>query len=965
LIRSGFSFKVAYGHLQDVHARVLEVQYPAAPLADTCSTFGFVEWTKLCKNAGIKPVYGVELSVVPSLGEKKPVADRWCFLAKDNLRPLHDLIATATSNPGKEPSVLYSQALTAEGLIKIAGHGARLEHCRPRDDLFVALSPASPKGFIKRALESGHPLIARSDNFFPREEDQETYRVALGFRSSTQTYPRHILTDDEWREAVKWTTDEGAALLALAERDEVLARCQAQLKKAELLKPEKPKTLEQMCRDGAARLHCNLDSPIYAERLDKELSLINEKKFEDYFYIIADLINWAKERMIVGPARGSSCGSLVCYLLGITTIDPIPFGLIFERFIDINRQDLPDIDVDFSDARRHMVFEYAEQKYGITRVARLGTVGQFMSRSALKQVGAALKLPFGLVERTLEGVVQRSSGDSRAMNTLEDTMKISEAGKRLVAEYPNAVIAAKMEGHPNNASQHAAGIVITDQPLLEYVAIDMRTKSVMCDKKDAEELNLLKIDALGLTQLSIFERTLELIGKDSRNGFLESLPLDDELAFNVLNRKHFAGVFQFTGGALKGLVKQIKIECLEDMISITALARPGPMATGGAGAWARRRKGEERITTQHPMLTELTKDTYGIVVYQETVMNIVRSMGKMSWEDTSAIRKAMSGRLGNEFFEGYRRKFLAGALENGVEENVAQEIWDQINTFGSWAFNRSHAVAYGVVSYWTCWLKAHHPLEFAAATLDAEKNPIAKIQLLRELTEEGIEYIPVDPRHSTDRWALKEEGDRRMLVGPLTSIKGIGPATMREILDARALGVPVRETIMKKLESAQTEIDTLYPISEKIRELFPDLFRIGIMEPPTRIKDVQCGDFNSVVIIGVVKKIVPKDENEAVNVQKRGYAVKGSTAALNLFMVDDSDEIFCKVHRCDFERLARQIINHGRPGKAIWAIRGTVPKDFRMIWVKKLLYLGEMDKAMEDNWDRQGGHYKKKEEIVE
>jgi DNA polymerase III alpha subunit len=945
MIRSGYSFRVAYGHLSDVHSRTLECGLLAAPLADTCSTFGFVEWSKLCKKANIKPLFGVELSVVPALGEKKPVADRFTFLAKDSLRPLHDLIATATSNPGKEPSVLYSQALAADGLIKIAGHGARLEHCAPREDLFVALSPASPKGFIKRAIEAGHPLIARSENFYPREEDQETYRVALGFRSATQTYPRHILTDDEWRESVKWTTDEGTALLALAARDAILARCQAQLKKAELLKPEKTLSLEQMCRSGAEWLGCDLTNPVYAERLERELKLIADKNFEDYFYIIADLINWAKERMIVGPARGSSCGSLVCYLLGITTIDPIPFGLIFERFIDINRQDLPDIDVDFSDTRRHMVFEYAEQKYGITRVARLGTVGQFMPRSALKQVGAALKLPFGLVERTLEGLVQRSSGDSRAMLALEDTLNTSEAGRKLVAEYPNARIAAKLEGHPNNASQHAAGIVITDQPLLEYVAIDMRTKSVMCDKKDAEELNLLKIDALGLTQLSIFERTLELIGKDSRNGFLESLPLDDEAAFDVLNKGHFAGVFQFTGGSLKDLTQQIKVEYLEDMVSMTALARPGPLATGGAHAWVRRRNGKEEPTTIHPMLTELTKNTFGVVIYQETVMNIVRSMGKMSWEDTSAIRKAMSGRLGNEFFEGYWQKFKVGAIENGVEEEIAKKIWDQINTFGSWAFNRSHAVAYGIVSYWTCWLKAHHPLEFAAATLDAEKNPTAKIQLLRELADEGIDYMPVDPTHSTDRWT--RNGNR--LIGPLTSIKGIGPAMMREILDARALGVPVREAIMKKLEGARTEIDSLYPISDKIKELHPDLAEIGIHDRPLVIKTVNPGDFNEVVIIGVVKKIAPKDENEPANVLKRGYAVKGPTASLNLWMTDDSDAIFCKVHRYDYERLARPLIEHGRPGKAIWAIRGTVPKDYRMIWVKKIRYIGEMDSAIEDH----------------
>ncbi len=956
MIRTGYSLRRAFGHLDDVMKRLIECEATAAPIADTCTTFGFVKWAKLCKKNNIKPVFGVEIAVASDLENKKPVLDYWSFMAIDSLRPLNDLIKLATESPLATPALTYEQALNATGVIKIAGHAARLDQMKPKEDLYVGLSPAMSKGFFRAAKNMGYSFAARSENFYPTLEQQELYRVALGFRSATQTYPMHILTAKEWRDAMEFIVDdhEEDTFAAALNTAKILQRCNAELKKAELLKPEKLMTLHEMCIIGAAKLNCDLSNEIYAARLTRELELIEEKNFGDYFYILADMINWAKQRMIVGPARGSSCGSLVCYLLGITAIDPIPYGLIFERFIDVNRKDLPDIDVDFSDVRRDMVFEYAEQKYGRDHVARLGTVGLFKPKSALNQVGASLQIPKWMVERTLEGVTERSSGDSRAMLALEDAMTSTDAGRAMLKEFPEARLAAKMEGHPNISSQHAAGIVITQDPLVEYIGVDARTNAAMCDKKDAEELNLLKIDALGLTQLSIFERTLQLIGKPDVNGFLETIPLNDQKAFDVLNAGRFSGIFQFTGQALKSLTKQINVNCLEDMVSITALARPGPMATGGANSWVKRRTGKEPVTTQHPMLTELTKDTFGIVVFQETVMNIVREMGKMSWEDTSAIRKAMSGRLGDEFFAGYWLKFRAGALENGVPEKVAKEIWDQINTFGSWAFNRSHAVAYGIVSYWTCWLKAYYPTEFAAATLDAEKDVMKQIQTLRELSAEGIEYVPVDAEHSTDRWTFKEEAGKRILVGPLNNIKGIGPKMQAEILDCRRNGTPIRAALLKRIQGGKTPIDTLYPIRDAIKKIHPDIkTSASIFTTPMNIIDVQCGIEKEVMVFAVFKKIAPKDENEAVNIMKRQQlalakgretngVLSGPVAALNLFAEDDTDEIFCKIDRWLFPEIGKAVVERGKPGKAIYAIKGTVPKDFRMISVKQIRYLGDL-----------------------
>ena len=951
-IKTGYSFRTAVGHLTDVMSRLKECEYPVAPIADRCSTFGFNRWTKLAKKEGLRPIYGVELAVVPSMGEKKPIIDYWTFFAIDSLRPLHDLIGVATNNPGRDPSLTYEQALEAKGLVKIAGSSLRLEALPDNpENFYVALSPGLPKGLYNQVNKRKLKWIASSDNVFPRKEDLEFYRVTLGRRSNTQTYPQYILSPLEWAEAVKWFASEEDRTKSWKNFEHVSRLCSAEMKKATLLKPKKAKSLLELCVDGAKRTGTNLNDPVYKARLEKELKLIEEKKFEDYFFIIADLVNWAKERMVVGPARGSSCGSLVCYLLNITVVDPIPYGLIFERFIDINRMDLPDIDIDFSDAQRHRVFEYAAEQYGADHVARLGTTGIFRPRSALNQAGITLRIPRWLIQKVSENILERSSGDSRALQALEDTLKDTEMGKKVFDEYPEIAIATRMEGHPNNPSQHAAGIVITEEPIAEYVAVDNRTNSVMCDKKDAEDLELLKIDALGLTQLSIFERTMELIGVKPISGWLEKIPLDDQKAFDVLNRGHFAGIFQFAGIALQSLTKQVKVDKLDDIISITALARPGPLATGGASTWVSRRMGRERIEEIHPTLTALTQDTYGVVVYQETVMNIVRQVGKLSWEDTSTLRKAMSRSMGDEFFEGYWARFKIGAMENGLDEGTARIIWDQVNKFGSWSFNKSHAVAYGLVSYWCCWLKAYHPLEFSAATLDAESDPVRQIQILRELKEEGIDYVPVDPDKSVDKWIPDEDTEgnkRRTLIGPLTQIKGIGPAFVKEIMTAREKGKPIRDALHKKLRTAKTAIDSLYPIKDAVKDKLE-----GKVKPTTKIydiKEIQAGKFGryeEVVVIGVMKRIAPRDENDAQNLQKRnGRRIEGpDTWSVNTFIADDSgDECFAKFgYGFIYNEYGKKVVEIGKPGKAIWAIKGTVPRNFRMISVTGAKYICDLD----------------------
>lgn len=952
-VRTGYSFKTAIGHLEEVFNRLVELKYPAFPITDRMSTFGFNRWTKLCKAKKVRPVYGVEIAVVSELGVKKPVTDYWTFFAKSSLRDLHNLIATATINPGTLPCLTYAQALSAKGLIKVSGERLQLDLLKPCADFYIGLAPSTPLGLISDGLKRKFKFALTSDNYFTKSSDRELYRLALGDRrSNSQTYPMHLCSEKELSDALKWKVPATLFKSAKQNAQRCLKQCTAVLETATMITPKKPKSLRAMCVGGAKVMGCDLTRPVYKARLDRELKMIREKDFEDYFYVIADLVGWAKPRMVVGPARGSSCGSLVCYLLGITSIDPIPYGLIFERFIDVNRADLPDIDIDFSDTRRHLVFEYAEQKYGEERVARLGTVGLFKPRSALKAVAQSLDIKPWLLEPTLQSIIERSSGDSRALQQLEDTLKDTPAGAKLLEDHPQMALAGRLEGHPNNASQHAAGIVITQEPVRQFVAMDMRSKSIMCDKKDAEDLNLLKIDALGLTQLSVFERTLELIGEKPVSGWLETLPLDDPFAFAVLNNNLWAGVFQFMGLAVQNVIKEgrFKITEIEDIIAITALARPGPIMSGAATAWGRRKSGRDPISFPHKLFEPYTKGTLGIIVYQEQIMEIGKYVGDLSWEDVSSLRKAMSKSMGAEFFNKYGDKWKAKAIAKGVPEDVARKVWDDMCAYGSWSFNRSHAVAYGMISYWCCWLKAHHPLEFAAATLDAETDADKQIILLRELANEGIKYVPVDPKHSVDRWAVVGKGKTRHLVGPLTQIKGVGPSTMKEVIDARKEKRALRPKLAKKLANAKTDIDTLFPIRSSIDRAVPNLVAAGIVSEPLAVAKVQPGIRGEVLVMGVARRIVPIDENEQVRVAKREQRSKrpgtgkldGKTQALNIFINDDTDGIFCKVNRYDFDRLGADVVNRGKPGKALYAVKGTVPNDFRMIKVTRIKYLGDI-----------------------
>ena len=937
-IRTGYSFRSAVGHLEEVAARLEEANYPVLPMTDT-SAFGWTRWKKIAEEAEMKPVFGLEIGVSESPQAKKPIVDRWTFIAKDDLAPLNRLFEMATRQFRYEPLLTYDQAINAEGIFKIVGHRSNLNEIDPgTEDLFIALSPSVSKGYFNLARSKDFQFIEASDNVFTNSGDMGFYQVVCGRGASPQSYPQYIMDRDEWFNYMLRICD-GPALNSARENFEYVAdNSTAELRKAEMFKPERPDTLRGLCRQGAVDLNVNLNDPVYSARFEKELALITEKGFEDYFFIIADVVQWARKNMCVGPARGSSCGSLVCYLLKITTVDPIPYNLIFERFIDINRSDLPDIDIDFSDRKRELVFKYMEEKFGADHVARLGSVSLYKPKSALNEASGALDIPPWKVTALSESLIERKEGDSRALKALEDTLTTTPAGRLVLEKFPEIEIAARMEGHPRHATQHAAGVVLTNHPVSYYLPIDAKNGAVQCDRKDAETLDLLKIDALGLTQLSIFEDTLERIGKPF--DFLDKIPLNDKAAFDQLNRGKFSGIFQFAGQALQGITKDVTVTDFEDIVAITALARPGPLDAGGAAAWVKIKRGEAELEYPHPIFEPILKNTLGIITYQEQIMQIAREVGGLPWPDVIALRKAMGKTLGQEAMNKFGDPWKKGAIENGVDPVVVERVWDEMIKYGSYAFNRSHAVAYGMVSYYCCWLKAHYPLEFAASALSHAHLPEEQIGLLRELANEGFDYIPVDKETSTDRWEIKG----KTLVGPATNVNGIGPKLMSQIMHSRQSGEPLPPRAEKLLDGAKTKIDSLYPITDRFLELMPDPRERNIHTRPIGINDIVLnGKFQEVLVFCTPASMRLKNENDEENVKRRGYKFTGPETALNLWLSDDTGTIFAKVDRFAFAKIGREIMDRGRAGKSLYAIKGKVPPDFPMIKIDLIRYIGDME----------------------
>jgi DNA polymerase III alpha subunit len=931
-IRSEFSFRRAFGSLDAV---IAAAGGTAMGLTDG-GTWGHVQFSKAAKKSGIRPIYGVELLVVPNAKEAKNTKQPgavMAFLARseEGLTELYQLVSLANQQFFYQPRLDYRDVEgISDQIVVLSGVGADLGRLPRRPTIFLEVNPSNT-GWNRQVVRNsnGRGIVVCCDNAYPKLEDRVLYEVVAGINKNLRTTPQHILDEDELRMVIPEATDEMFQLT-----DEVSAMCAPVLPRAEMVVPEKPAPLYEMCIRGARARGLpvygpasdtgafELGDPEYQRRLMRELDMIESKGFEDYFYVISDMVQKAKEMMLVGPARGSSAGSLVCFLLGITDVDPIKHDLMFERFIDVTRADLPDVDIDFQDTRRELIFDYMREKYGPERVGRIGTVSRFQAKSCITAVAMELNIPEYELKVVKDAMIERSSGDARAAFCVMDTFETLDVGKALIEKYPGLKLAGQIEGHASNSGQHAAGIIVSQYPIERYCSRD-RSGAQQIDKKDAEVLNMLKIDALGLRTLSVIQDTLEQIKKDRE--WLINYPLDDTDAFEIFNAERFQGIFQYEGYALQTLTKQMKIKNFDDIAVITALARPGPLHCGAATEFIERRIGRVPVAPLHPLAEPLTRSTYGVVIYQEQVMAIGRVIGQLSWEDVSELRKAMSKSLGDEFFNKYWEKFEAGAAAQGINSQEARRIWDRICTFGSWAFNKSHAISYGLISYWCAVLKAHYPLEFAAACLRNAKDDDQAVGLLRDLVREGFQYTPVDSDKSDVTWSVVDG----KLLGGLTNVKGIGEKKALDILARRRAGQKLLPGQAKLLMFPKTPFDDLFEAERRFGDMYANPKKYKVTSGPI-IKINEIGDeVGDYVFIARMRERNQRDLNEYQSLVKRGgRVIHRNNLFLNLVLEDDTGTIIARVGRYDYQKWGKPLIEAGQTDTDwyLWKGRITDPK---------------------------------------
>lgn len=901
--RSDRSFGLSSARVPDMVAHLAANGCVAAGIVDYCGTWAFRAWERECGKAGIRPLYGVELPVLTRIGRPS----MW-WLARTQ-RGVQLLYAATTQACARQPMHLTrAEAIElseqADDIVTFGGtvtDHELLDATRAFPDINerdVAVRLSHLK-YAAGSAARGRPAVLTCRNSYVRMEDATTHAHITGGR----------------------TVERDGELSCAPDSAGITAMCgDFELPRAPMIKIENDAALllEEVQRGKELRLATGRIQEWtneYDERLTKELTLIRDKDFCSYFLIVGELTRWAKEQgIIVGPSRGSSAGSLTCFLLEITEIDPLPPKLIFERFIDVTRKDLPDIDIDFPDTRRAEVIAHLTQKYGAKHVAQIGTISELKPKSALGRLGVATGVPYHVTEQLKQLLADRGAAQAREAMTVQEILCGTELGKRHLAAYPVLRAVANMVGCATHRGKHAAGVIVSPEPVMKYGSLNA-DGSLQLSKNDAEELGLLKIDVLGLRTLGILQDSgvpLDWYG----------LPLDDQAALDIYRNARLSGIFQFEGRALQGLTRQMRIENIHHIDAITALARPGPLIGGVTPKYIDRANGREHVEELHPLVREYMEDTYGLPLYQEQTMHIVRRMGNFSWEKTAFVRKAISKRKGEDAFVGIAKDFFAGCAENKIPQSVAESTWNLIKTMAAWQMNKAHTYSYAVLSYWTAYFKAHYPLQFVAAQLRHAKTNESALDILRDAVEnDGVQYVPFDIDKSTETWSVQDG----VLYGGWEQLHGFGPVLAARCCAARRAGTLTPAQIVKA-KSAHNPFANLHPITGEYGHLYRDPVAHGIASDRVwRLVDLVEGELPhgcERVFIARINSKDPGDENEAVRVAKRGYKLTGDTRILTLHMQDDTAQISARVSRFDYTRLGT-------------AIHETVPEGSVVLWRAK------------------------------
>lgn len=825
--------------IKDLFQKAREYHMPACAITDHGNIFGAIDFYQQAYKAGVKPIIGCELYVVPGRrfdrnGPQGGDASRHLVVLVKNQQGYKNLIRLTTAGylegfyykPRVDRELLKEHS---EGLIALSAclHG-EIPELILKNKLEEAIATAEfyreifgKEGFFLEIMENGIleqrkvneglmeisrrtgiPLVATNDCHYLNIEDAAAHDILLCIQTGKtvededrlrfKTDQFYFRTPDEMKRLFAHCPEALENTVYIAER----CNLSIELGRYHLpkFKSEDGLTLDEqlkkLAREGLERLLSERSEVKerpdlrrkYERRLQKELEMIREMGFSGYFLIVADFVNYAKRRRIpVGPGRGSAAGSLVAYALGITNIDPIRYGLFFERFLNPDRVSMPDIDIDFCQEGREEVINYVNQKYGSDHVAQIITFGKMQARAVIRDVGRAMNIPYSEVDGIAKLIPNRVDitldEAIEAEPRLREEMAKDERIARLI-KYSKA-----LEGLHRHASTHAAGVVISDVPLVERVPLCRSPKNEIITQysmNDLQAVGLTKFDFLGLKTLTVINRTLEFV-KNNRGIVvdLDNIPLDDGKAFKLLQSGNTDGIFQLESAGMKEILMSMKPDCIEDLIALIALYRPGPMKM--VPDFIARKAGKTPITYEVPQLEDILKETYGVIVYQEQVMQIAVTIGNYTMAEADTLRKVMSKKKPEEM-EKEKPRFLAGAKKNRIPEDKALKIWEQMETFAEYGFNKSHSTAYAMISYQTAYLKAHYPVEFMAALLSSEKDNRDKmIKHINECKEMGINVLPPDINESGIDFTISDDGIRF----GLAAVKNVGSSAVEAIISAR------------------------------------------------------------------------------------------------------------------------------------------------------------------------------------
>jgi len=807
---------------------------PAVAITDSGNLFGALEFSQYCVGKGVQPIIGCQVSLTR---EEQPalVPDPVVLLAQTpaGLANLQHLSSDGfLRGDSAVPQVRFDDvAARADGLFlmtggtrgplaRLLGEGrepdaaAMLARFREAfgDRLAVelhrhntALDRALEPGLITLADRNGLPLVATNECFFDAPGMYEAHDALLCIAES------RLLADAERRRVTPehWFKPAAAMRALFADLpdacDNTLAIARTCAVMAETRKPMLPvcpkvrpgrteeETLQALAREGLALRMAALgaDDAVrsrYEERLEYELGVIASMGFAGYFLIVADFIQWAKRQKIpVGPGRGSGAGSVAAWALTITDLDPLQFGLLFERFLNPERVSMPDFDIDFCQHRRDEVIDYVRREYGDERVAQIITFGKLQARAAVRDVGRVLGMPYGQVNRVAELIPNNPAKPVTLKEAVAGETKLQELRDNDESVRRLLEIAMQIEGLYRHASTHAAGLVIGDRPLTELVPMyrDPREGTLVTQysMKYVEQAGLVKFDFLGLTTLTILQRAVEFLNRLGVNVDLATIPLDDPQTYAMLSRGDAGGVFQFESQGMRDVLRQMRPDRLEDLIAAGALYRPGPMAN--IPAYCQRKHGEA-WAPPHPELRDILEETYGVMVYQEQVMQIAQKMGGYSLGSADLLRRAMGKKIRSEM-DSQRQIFTEGAMARGIPDAKAVEIFELMAKFADYGFNKSHAAAYALVSYQTAWMKANHPVAFLAACMSLSIANTDKLAALRQEAERmGIRVLPPSINHSAADFTVERlEGGTLAIRYALAAIKKVGAAAMQSVVAAR------------------------------------------------------------------------------------------------------------------------------------------------------------------------------------